>query len=199
MWTTLAKVLAMIPVPAIGHPLGYELGAAPGYKPVDHIEAALHRMQIGVPPITSQNPLGPQLVPDDPSNPATCAQIKATNTQQTRATSGLPACMALTEADLAYPINKEKTFTTGVPQKYLLKRLTAISPRDSRYVCTFEGCDHIFKQLAGIYNHLRRLHLRVAAGCYYCLGHWWTSKGWSDHHGREHPLLDPYPSGATLE
>ena len=30
-------------------------------------------------------------------------------------------------------------------------------------------------------------------------GHWWTSKGWSDHHIREHPYSDPYPSGATLE
>ena len=28
-------------VPAIGRPLGYDMAAAPGYKPVDHIEAAL--------------------------------------------------------------------------------------------------------------------------------------------------------------
>ena len=63
----------------------------------------------------------------------------------------------------------------------------------------FEGCDHIFKQLAGVYDHLRHLHLGVAVGYYYCSGHWWTLKGWSDHHAREHPLLDPYPSGAALE
>ena len=36
-------------------------------------------------------------------------------------------------------------------------------------------------------------------GCYHCSGHWWTSKGWSDHHIREHPHSDPYPSGAALE
>ena len=39
----------------------------------------------------------------------------------------------------------------------------------------------------------------VAVGCYYCSGHWWTSKGWSDHHARKHPLSDPYPSGTDLE
>ena len=79
------------------------------------------------------------------------------------------------------------------------KQLTALSPKDSLYTCTFEGCDHIFKQLAGVYNHLCCLHLGVAVGCYYCSGCWWTLKGWLDHHAREHPLSDPYPSGANLE
>ena len=88
---------------------------------------------------------------------------------------------------------------TGIPQKYLSKQLTTLSPKDSLYTCTFEGCDHIFKQLAGVYNHLHQLHLGVTVGCYYCSGRWWTSKGWSDHHAREHPLSDPYPSGANLE
>ena len=73
------------------------------------------------------------------------------------------------------------------------------SPKDSLYACTFEGCDRIFKQLASVYNHLCHLHLGVAVGCYYCSGRWWTLKGWSDHHAREHPLSDPYPSGANLE
>ena len=39
----------------------------------------------------------------------------------------------------------------------------------------------------------------VAVGCSYCSGCWWTSKGWSDHHTREHPLSDPYPMGADLK
>ena len=55
------------------------------------------------------------------------------------------------------------------------------------------------KQFAGVYNHLCRLHLGVAVGCYYCSGNWWTSKGWSDNHTSEHPWSDPYPSGAVLE
>ena len=33
---------AVDPAPAIGRPLGYDVAATPGYKPVDHIEAALH-------------------------------------------------------------------------------------------------------------------------------------------------------------
>ena len=37
------------PAPAISHPLGYDVAAALGYKPVDHIKAALHRLQIRVP------------------------------------------------------------------------------------------------------------------------------------------------------
>ena len=86
-----------------------------------------------------------------------------------------------------------------IPQKYLSKLLTALSAKDSLYTCTFKGCDHIFKQLAGIYNHLCCLHLGVSVGCYYCSGCWWTSKGWSDHHAGKHPLLNPYPSGADLE
>ena len=118
--------------------------------------------------------------------------------QQRCAASGLPACISLAEASLAYPVSKEKMSATGIPQKYLSKRLTALSPKDSLYACTFEGCDRIFKQLASVYNHLRQLHLGVAVGCYYCLGRWWTSKGWSDHHAREHPLYDPYPSGALI-
>ena len=175
------------------------MAAAPGYKPVDHIEAALHHLQVGVPPVTPHDTLGPLLVPDDPSNPSSHAQVKATAAQQRRAASSLPACISLAEASLAYPISKEKTSATGIPQKYLSKWLTALSPKDSLYACTFEGCDRIFKQLTSVYNHLRRLHLRVTVGCYYCLGHWWISKGWSDHHAREHPLSDPYPSGADLE
>ena len=156
-------------------------------------------MQIGRPLVTSQDALGLLLVPNDPSNPASHAQVKATADQQRHAASGLPVCVSLAEATLAYPISKEKTSATRIPQKYLSKQLTALSPKDSLYACTFEGCDRIFKQLAGIYNHLCHLHLGVAVGCYYCSGHWWTSKGWSDHHTREHPLSDPYPSGADLE
>ena len=125
--------------------------------------------------------------------------MKATAAQQRHAASGLPACVSLAEATLAYPVNKEKMSATGIPQKYLSKWLTALSPKDSLYACTFEGCDRIFKQLAGVYNHLCHLQLGVAVGCYYCSGHWWTSKGWSDHHSREHPLSDPYPSGTDLE
>ena len=190
---------AVDPAPAIGRPLGYNVAAAPGYKPVDHIEAALHCMQIGVPPVAPSDTLGPLLIHDNPSNPASHAQVKAMAAQQRRAASGLPACISLSEATLAYPISKEKTSATGIPQKYLSKQLTALSPKDSLYTCTFEGCDHIFKQLAGVYNHLCCLHLGVAVGCYYCSGCWWTSKGWSDHHAREHPLSDPYPLGANLE
>ena len=178
---------AMDPTPAIGHPLGFDVATAPGYKPVNHIEAALHRMQIGMPPTTSQDALGPLLVPADPSNPTSHAQVKTAAAQQRHAASGLPACVSLAEATLAFPVSKEKTSATGIPQKYLSKWLTVISPKDSLYACTFEGCDRIFKQLAGIYNHLCRLHLGVAIGCYYCSGPWWTSKGWSDHHTREHP------------
>ena len=179
--------------------LGYNVAAAPGYKPVDHIEAALLCMQIGVPPVAPSDTLGPLLIPDNPSNPASHAQVKAMAAQQRRAVSGLPTCISLSEATLAYPISKEKTSATGIPQKYLSKQLTTLSPKDSLYTCTFEGCDHIFKQLAGVYNHLCCLHLGVAVGCYYCSGCWWTSKGWSDHHAREHQLSDPYPSGADLE
>ena len=190
---------AMDPAPTIGHPLGYNVAAAPGYKPVDHIEAALHCMQIGVPPVAPSDALGSLLIPDDPSNPASCAQVKATAAQQRCAASGLPACVSISEATLAYPISKEKTSATGIPQDYLSKRLTALSPKDSLYACAFEGCDRIFKQLSGVYNHLRHLHLGVTVGCYYCSGRWWTLKGWSDHHAREHPLSDPYPSGTDLE
>ena len=190
---------AVDPAPAISHPLGYDMAAAPGYKPVDHIEATLHHLQVGVPPVTPHDALGPLLVPDDPSNPSSHTQVKATAAQQRHAASSLPACISLAEASLAYPVSKEKTSATGIPQKYLSKQLTALSPKDSLYACTFEGCDCIFKQLAGVYNHLCRLHLGVAVGCYYCSGCWWTSKGWSDHHAREHPLSDPYPSGADLE
>ena len=39
---------AVDPAPAISHPLGYDMAAAPGYKPMDHIEAALHHLQVGV-------------------------------------------------------------------------------------------------------------------------------------------------------
>ena len=187
------------PAPAKGHPLGYDMAAAPSYKPVDHIKAALHCMQIGIPPVAPSDTLGPLLIPDDPSNPASCAQVKAMAAQQRRAASGFPACVSLSKANLAYPVSKEKTSATGIPQKNLSKWLTALSPKDSLYMCTFKGCDHIFKQLAGVYNHLCRLHLGVAVRFYCCLGRWWTSKGWLDHHAREHPLSDPYPSGADLE
>ena len=190
---------AVNPAPAIGRPLGFDVASAPEYKPVDHIEAALHRMQIGVDPVTSSQGLNPLLIPNDPINPATRSKIKATVAQQPRAVRKLPACISLAEATIAYPARKEKTSATGIPLKYLSKRLTALSPNDSLYACTFEGCDRIFKQLAGAYNHLCCLHLRVAVGCYYCSGRWWTSKGWSDHHIWEHPHSDPYPSGATLE
>ena len=98
---------AVDPTPAIGCPLGYDVTAAPGYKPVDHIEAALHRLQVGVPPAAPHDALGPLLVPDDPSNPASHAQVKATAVQQRRAASGLPACVSLAEASLAYPISKD--------------------------------------------------------------------------------------------
>ena len=125
--------------------------------------------------------------------------MKATADQQRCTARGLPACVSLTEASLAYPISKEKMSATGIPQKYLSKWLTTLSPKDYLYACTFEGCDCIFKQLAGVYNHLRRLHLGVAVGCYYCSGCWWTLKGWSDHHAREYPLSNAYPSGADLE
>ena len=84
---------AVDPAPAIGHPLVYDVAAAPGYKPVDHIKAALHRMQICVPPVTPSDALGPLLIPDDPSNPASHAQVKAMAAQQRRAASGLPACI----------------------------------------------------------------------------------------------------------
>ena len=73
---------AVDPAPAIGRPLGYDVAAAPGYKPVDHIEAALHRLQVGVPPVTAPDALGPLLVPDDPSNLASHAQVKAMAAQQ---------------------------------------------------------------------------------------------------------------------
>ena len=124
------------------------MAAAPGYKPVDHIEAALHRLQVGVPPVAPHDALGPLLVPDYPSNPASCTQVKATAAQQRCTASGLPACVSLAEASLAYPVSKEKTSATGIPQKYLSKWLTSLSPKDSLYVCTFEGCDRIF-QAAG--------------------------------------------------
>ena len=68
--------------PSVGHPLGYDVAAAPGYKPVDHIKAALHHLQVGVPPIAAPDALGLLLVPDDPSNPASRAQVKATAVQQ---------------------------------------------------------------------------------------------------------------------
>ena len=122
-------------------------------------------MQIGVVPVTSQDALGPLFMPDNPANPASRAQVKATAAQQHRAASGLLACVSLMEATLVYPVSKEKTSATGIPHKYLSKRLTALSPKDSLYACTFEGCDRIFKQLAGVYNHLRHLHLGVAVGC----------------------------------
>ena len=64
---------AMDPAPTIGHPLGYDMDAAPGYKPVDHIKAALDRMQIGITPVTPSDTLGPLLIPNDPSNPASHA------------------------------------------------------------------------------------------------------------------------------
>ena len=70
------------PTPAIGHPLGFDVALAPGYKPVDHIEAALHRMQIGVDPVAPSQGLGPLLIPDDPVNPATHTKIKAIVAQQ---------------------------------------------------------------------------------------------------------------------
>ena len=50
---------AVDPAPAIGHPLGYDVAATPSYKPVDHIEAALHCMQIGIPPVTPPDALSP--------------------------------------------------------------------------------------------------------------------------------------------
>ena len=53
---------AVDPASVIGCPLGYDVAAAPGFKPVDHIEAALHRMQIGVASVTSQDAQGPLLV-----------------------------------------------------------------------------------------------------------------------------------------
>ena len=161
---------AVDPAPTIGCPLGYDVAAAPGYKPVDHIEAALHRMQICIPPVTPPDALGSLLIPNDPSNPASRAQVKATAAQQRHAASGLPVCVSLSKATLAYPVSKEKTSATGIPQKYLSKRLTALSPKDTLYACTFEGCDCIFKQLASIYNHLCHLHLGVTVGCYYCSG-----------------------------
>ena len=83
-----------------------------------------------------------------------CAE-GATAAQKRRAASGLPSCMALANAELAFPVSKEKTSATGIPLKYLFKRLTALSPKDSLYACTFEGCDQIFKQLASVYSLLQ--------------------------------------------
>ena len=58
----------------------------------------------------------------------------------------------------------------------------------------FKGCNLIFKQLAGVYNHLRWCHLGVAISCYYCSGRWWTHRGWNDHHRKHHNTLSHYPS-----
>ena len=82
---------------------------------------------MGVPPVAPHNTLGPLLVPDDPSNPASHAQVKATAAQQRCTASDLPACISLTEASLAYPVSKEKMSATGIPQKYLSKWLTTLS------------------------------------------------------------------------
>ena len=128
---------AVDPAPSISHPLGYDMAAAPGYKLVDHIEGALHHLQVDVPPVTPHDALGPLLVPDDPSNPASRAQVKASAAQQRCTAGGLPACVSLAEASLAYAVSKEKTSATGIPQKNLSKWLTALSPEDSLYACTF--------------------------------------------------------------
>ena len=97
---------AVDPAPAIGRPLGYDVAAAPGFKPVDHIEAALHRLQVGVSQATPHDALGPLLVPDDPSNPASHAQVKATAAQQRRTASGLSHVFLLLK--LVWPIPSAK-------------------------------------------------------------------------------------------
>ena len=68
------------------------------------------------------------MIPDDPANPATRAEVKTTIAEQQRAARGLPACVSLAEATVAYPVSKEKTSATGIPHKYLSKRLTTLSP-----------------------------------------------------------------------
>ena len=84
-------------------PLGYDVAAAPSYKLVDHIEAALHRMQISLLPVVPPDALGPLLIPNDPSNPASHAQVKATSAQQRHAASGLP-CLCLSRGGhLGFP------------------------------------------------------------------------------------------------
>ena len=50
---------AMDPTPAISSPLAYDMAVALGYKPVDHIRAALHCMQISMPPVAAQDALAP--------------------------------------------------------------------------------------------------------------------------------------------
>ena len=162
------------PAPPIGRPLGYEFGASPGFKPVDHLSAALNQLQLGVQVSPPSHLPGPLLVPDSAAAPCDPDQIKVSAAIQQHDDRDVPSIMPIKQAALAYPVDAKTTSATGVPARYLSQRLTAISPTNSLYACTFGGCDLIFKQLAGIYNHLRRCHLGVAIGCYYCAGHWWT-------------------------
>ena len=162
------------PAPPIGRPLGYEFGASPGFKPVNHLSAALTQLQLGAQALTSSQLPGPLLIPDSAVAPATRDQIKVSVAIQRHDDRDVPSLVPIKQAALAYPVNAKTTSATGVPARYLSQCLTAISPTHSLYACTFGGCDLIFKQLAGVYNHVRRCHLGVAIGCYYCSGRWWT-------------------------
>ena len=185
---------AVDPAPPIGRPLGYEFGASPGFKPVDHLSAALTQLQLGAQAPPPSQLQGPLLIPDSAAAPATRDQIKVSAAIQRHDDRDVPSLMPIKQATLAYPVNAKTTSATGVLARYLSQRLTAISPTNSLYACTFGGCDLIFKQLAGVYNHLHCCHLGVAIGCYYCSGRWWTRRGWSDHHRKLHNTLARYPS-----
>ena len=185
---------AVNPTLPIGRPLGYEFGASPGFKPVDHLSAALTQLQLGAQAPPPSQLQGPQLIPDSATAPATRDQIKVSAAIQRHDDRDVPSLLPIKQATLAYPVNAKTTSATGVPARYLSQWLTAISPTNSLYACTFGGCDLIFKQMAGVYNHLRWCHLGVAFGCYYCSGRWWTRRGWSDHHCKLHNTLSRYPS-----
>ena len=185
---------AVDPAPPIGRPLGYEFGASPGFKPVNHLSAALTQLQLRAQAPPPSQLQGPLLIPNSATAPATRDQIKVSAAIQRHDDRDVPSLMPIKQATLAYPADAKTTSTTGVPASYLSQQLMAISPTNSLYACTFRGCDLIFKQLAGIYNHLRQCHLGVAIGCYYCSGHWWTRRGWSDHHHKLHNTLSRYPS-----
>ena len=185
---------AVDPAPLIGRPLGYEFGASPGFMPVDHLSAALHQLQLRAQAPSLSHLPGPLLVPDSPAAPATQDQIKVSVAIQRHDNREVPSLLPIKQATLAYPVDAKTTSATGVPAHYISQRLTAISSTNSLYACMVEGCDLIFKQMAGVYNHLHRCHLGVAIGCYYCAGRWWTRRGWSDHHWKHHNTLSRYPS-----
>ena len=59
-------------------------------------------------------------------------------------------CLSLLRPPWPIPSAKRKHLLLGIPQKYLSKQLTALSPKDSLYACTFEGCN-LYLQTAGRY------------------------------------------------